>query len=44
MRSDVLGRGRLGTALARLLQTGGNEVTLWGHPRRIWRNSAHRTQ
>jgi glycerol-3-phosphate dehydrogenase (NAD(P)+) len=31
MKVTVLGAGAWGTALARLLQTGGNEVTLWGH-------------
>jgi len=31
MKVAVLGAGAWGTALARLLQTGGNEVTLWGH-------------
>jgi len=31
MKITVLGAGAWGTALARLLQQGGNEVTLWGH-------------
>lgn len=31
MKVTVLGAGAWGTALARLLQSGGNEVTLWGH-------------
>ncbi len=31
MRITVLGAGAWGTALTRLLQRGGNEVTLWGH-------------
>jgi len=31
MRITVLGAGAWGTALARLLQQGKNEVTLWGH-------------
>ncbi len=31
MRITVLGAGAWGTALARLLQKGGNAVTLWGH-------------
>jgi len=31
MKISVLGAGAWGSALARLLQTGGNEVTLWGH-------------
>lgn len=31
MRITVLGAGAWGTALARLLQQGPNEVTLWGH-------------
>jgi len=31
MKVTVLGAGAWGTALARLLQTGGHEVTLWGH-------------
>ena len=31
MKITVLGAGAWGTALARLLQTGGNVVTLWGH-------------
>ena len=31
MRISVLGAGAWGTALARLLQQGSNEVTLWGH-------------
>jgi glycerol-3-phosphate dehydrogenase (NAD(P)+) len=31
MRVTVLGAGAWGTALARLLQKGGNTVTLWGH-------------
>jgi glycerol-3-phosphate dehydrogenase (NAD(P)+) len=33
MKVTVLGAGAWGTALARLLQTGGNEVSLWGHAR-----------
>ena len=31
MRISVLGAGAWGTALARLLHTGGHQVTLWGH-------------
>ena len=31
MSITVLGAGAWGTALARLLQRGGNQVTLWGH-------------
>jgi glycerol-3-phosphate dehydrogenase (NAD(P)+) len=31
MKTTVLGAGAWGTALARLLQLGPNEVTLWGH-------------
>jgi len=31
MRISVLGMGAWGTALARLLHQGGNEVVLWGH-------------
>ena len=31
MKISVLGAGAWGTALARLLHSGGNEVTLWGH-------------
>jgi len=31
MRITVLGAGAWGTALARLLHNGGNQVTLWGH-------------
>ena len=31
MKVTVLGAGAWGTALARLLQSGGNDVTLWGH-------------
>jgi len=31
MKITVLGAGAWGTALARLLQPGANEVTLWGH-------------
>ena len=31
MKITVLGAGAWGTALARLLQQGANEVTLWGH-------------
>ena len=31
MKIAVLGAGAWGTALARLLHQGGNEVTLWGH-------------
>lgn len=31
MKIAVLGAGAWGTALARLLHSGGNEVTLWGH-------------
>jgi glycerol-3-phosphate dehydrogenase (NAD(P)+) len=31
MKVTVLGAGAWGTALARLLQTGGNHVTLWAH-------------
>jgi glycerol-3-phosphate dehydrogenase (NAD(P)+) len=31
MKITVLGAGAWGTALARLLQTGGQTVTLWGH-------------
>jgi len=31
MRITVIGAGAWGTALARLLQHGGHEVTLWGH-------------
>jgi glycerol-3-phosphate dehydrogenase (NAD(P)+) len=31
MRITVVGAGAWGTALARLLHQGGNEVTLWGH-------------
>src|ERR1700693_2164327 len=31
MKITVLGAGAWGTALARLLQQGANQVTLWGH-------------
>jgi glycerol-3-phosphate dehydrogenase (NAD(P)+) len=31
MKITILGAGAWGTALARLLHQGGNEVTLWGH-------------
>ena len=31
MNITVLGAGAWGTSLAKLLQTGGNQVTLWGH-------------
>jgi glycerol-3-phosphate dehydrogenase (NAD(P)+) len=31
VKITILGAGAWGTALARLLQTGGNQVTLWGH-------------
>ncbi len=31
MKTTVLGAGAWGTALARLLQNGGSDVTLWGH-------------
>ena len=31
MKITVLGAGAWGTALARLLQSGGHSVTLWGH-------------
>src|SRR5437870_4341280 len=31
MKTTVLGAGAWGTALARLLQQGQNEITLWGH-------------
>jgi glycerol-3-phosphate dehydrogenase (NAD(P)+) len=42
MNVTVLGAGAWGTALARLLRSGGNTVTLWGHERE-WLDEIGRT-
>ena len=40
MKITVLGAGAWGTALARLLHQGKNDVTLWGQGRSFGRNPA----